>query len=267
MRKKSQRHLWLLAPAALLGAFSIFSLYHFSHYSAISRDTDEFAPLAEEFLPPELQLAASLEQSFQDEPQEVPAPGALKIPIFIYHSVRPFGANDPESLKAYEVTPELFEKELKYLQDNGYTVISLDQVAYDLKVGSTGLVKPVVLTFDDGWANQYKYAFPLLKKYHMAATFYVYTRPIGSKHFMTWDNLKEMSAAGMDIEDHSHTHPLFKNLPLDQAETEVVYSKKIIEAYLTLRFALRLLERRSHGGRQGCWLCDIPHDVQRGVSR
>src|SRR5260221_187102 len=115
-----------------------------------------------------------MEQFFQAFPEEVPARSALKIPIFIYHSVRPVTPTDSDEVRSYEITPELFEQQLKYLQDNGYTTITLDQVAADLKNGITSpITKPVVLTFDDGWHNQYKYAFPLLKKYHMTGTFYI----------------------------------------------------------------------------------------------
>jgi peptidoglycan/xylan/chitin deacetylase (PgdA/CDA1 family) len=223
---KTKRRLWRVLGlcVAVCGALGLV-VYGVARVAATSE------PLAA--LPPELAAAAALEQSFQNLPEEVPAPHALKIPIFIYHSVRPANPKDSDTQKSYEITPELFEQQLKYLQDHGYTTISLDQVAADLKAGTTQPVeKPVVLTFDDGWHNQYKYAFPLLKKYHMMATFYVYTNPIGTKHFLTWDELREMRAAGMTIEDHSLSHPIFKGMTLDAVRAEVTDSKKILEQEL-----------------------------------
>ena len=92
--------------------------------------------------------------------------------------------------------------------------------------------KPVLLTFDDGWENQYKYAFPLLKKYGMLATFYVYTNPIGTKHFLSWDEIREMDAAGMTIAAHSVSHPYYKELSLAAVKDEVEKSKQIIESHI-----------------------------------
>jgi len=204
---------------AILSGYVLFTL---------ARSEEFFATL-----PSELQFAAAIESSFQSLPEETPAPGALKIPIFIYHSVRPIGLNDSQELKDYEISPALFEQQLKYLQDNKYTTISLDQVAADLKNGNTlPVLKSVVLTFDDGWQNQYTYVFPLLLKYHMIATFYVYTNSIGTSHFLSWDEIKEMSAAGMLFASHSVSHPYFKSLPLSQVVTEATASKKILEQHL-----------------------------------
>ncbi len=177
---------------------------------------------------------AFLEQAFQNEPEKEPTPDSLKIPIFIYHSVRRHIAGESKIQEAYDITPELFEKQLKYLQDNGYTTITLDDLVHDIEQGTTTPVtKPVILTFDDGWRNQYRNAFPLLKKYHMTATFYVYTNPIGKKkHFLTWDQLKEMDAAGMTITSHTLSHPYLKLLSTDELTHEIVESKKILEAEL-----------------------------------
>ncbi len=175
----------------------------------------------------------SIEKSFQNEPEETPLPGALKIPILIYHSVRPINQNDSAELKAYEISPQLFERQLKYLKNNGFTAISLDDVANDLKNGTTTPgQKPVVLTFDDGWQNQYKYAFPLLKKYGMQATFYIFTNSINKNHFLSTSNIEEMENAGMIFESHSVSHPFFKNLQLDQVNIEMTNSKKTLEAIL-----------------------------------
>ncbi len=181
----------------------------------------------------ELQKAAAIEALNQALPEEPVKPGSIRIPIFIYHSIRPYPLSDSQNLRDYEITPELFEKELKYLQDNGYVPISLDELAADMKVGMTfPIPKPVVLTFDDGWQNQYKYAFPLLKKYYMTGTFFVFTNSIGKPHFLTWNNLKEMQAAGMTIGSHTLSHPYLNGLSLTQVKTEVIKSKKILEDHL-----------------------------------
>ncbi len=167
--------------------------------------------------------------------QNIPDSGApassIKIPIFIYHSVRP---HVPESAlqDKYDITPELLESQLAYMRDNGYTTISLDDLVRDVEAGTTTPVeRPVILTFDDGWENQYVNAFPLLKKYNMTATFYVFTNPISKKeHFLTWDQLREMDQAGMTIASHTLTHPYLNEISSDELKREITESKKIIEA-------------------------------------
>lgn len=178
-----------------------------------------------------------LETYFQEEPEEVFAPATstvpkVKVPIIIYHSVRPYVPGESIMQDRFDITPELFEQQLAYLQTNGYTTITPGELARDIKTGTTTPAsKPVLLTFDDGWENQYKYAFPLLKKYHMVATFYVYTKPIDRHRpsFLTWDQLREMSAAGMTIGSHTLSHPLFKHSTPEDIKWEISESKKVIE--------------------------------------
>ncbi len=220
----STSRVWMIfAAVATLATLSLYVVVQGARSKEVVSD-----------IPPEIESATLMEALFQMRPEELPTKDSVKIPIFIYHSIRPIDPNDSSAVKTYEISPELFEEQLKYLRDNGYTTVSLDDVVDDIKIHSTGSVKkPVVLTFDDGWENQYKYAFPLLKKYHMTGTFYVYTNPISKvDHWLTWDQLKEMQAAGMTIEDHTLSHPLFKHTSTDQIKTEVTQSKKILEQHL-----------------------------------
>lgn len=180
------------------------------------------------------QQSAAIETSFQNQPVLPHAPDALDIPIFIYHSVRPHYAGESKLQDAYDITPELLEQQLAYLRKNGYTAINMDDLTLYVMSGKIPAgMKPVVLTFDDGWQNQYVYAFPLLKKYGMKAVFYVYTDPISvMPHYLTWDELKEMDAAGMQIEDHTLSHPYLKDLSDADIEREMAESKKIIESHV-----------------------------------
>lgn len=158
----------------------------------------------------------------------------LHIPIFIYHSIRTYIDGESYEQDTYDITPELFEQQLKYLNDNGYTAINLDQLVSMVNRGSTGgILKPVVLTFDDGVQNQYQYAFPLLKKYSIRGVFYVFSHAMDANpHFMTWAELKEMDSMGMEIESHSVTHPYINKLTPEELHTELADSKKAIEEHL-----------------------------------
>ncbi len=160
----------------------------------------------------------------------------VRVPIFVYHSVRPHILNESALQDAYDVTPELFEQQLMYLKNNNYEVITMEALYNMMKKGRdvSDTKKKVVLTFDDGWENQYKYAFPILKKYGVSAMFYVYTRPIGYKHFLTWEQLREMKHSGMEIGSHTITHPFFKKSDEKSLRFEIIESKKVLEEKLSI---------------------------------
>ncbi len=158
----------------------------------------------------------------------------VRVPILIYHSVRPDFGGQTKSQTEYSVTPEELDAELAYIHSHGYTVISLDELQKDILTGTTSPVaKPVVLTFDDGWKNEFEYALPILKKYNDTATFFIFTNPIGrDKRFMTWDDVHVLESAGMTIGAHSLSHPYFPKLTPEEMRREVADSKKTLETHL-----------------------------------
>ncbi|HWB50446.1 MAG TPA: polysaccharide deacetylase family protein [Stellaceae bacterium] len=160
------------------------------------------------------------------EPDRLPA--AVELPILVYHHVVPGHGS-----ALLHVTPEGFEQQLKYLQSNGYRSISFDDLADGLEHGAPLPARPVILSFDDGWQNQYQHAFPLLRQYGFAATFYVVTGYVDRPNFMSSDELKEMIAAGMTIGSHSHWHPALPTLGTgERLKDEVVGSKLWLEERL-----------------------------------
>jgi len=102
-----------------------------------------------------------------------------------------------------------FAKQMKYMHDNGYNTITLDQFC-EWQEGRGELpAKPVLLTFDDGDRSVYEYAFPILKKYDFTATLFVITDKVGQEwekiDGVTWNELREMSDSGVfTIESHTH---------------------------------------------------------------
>ena len=154
---------------------------------------------------------------------------AIRVPTLVYHSVRPYYPEITDQVKEFTVPPDIFDEQLKYLEDNGYTAITMDDLAQYLTSGKTLPAKPVMLTFDDGWQNQFVYAFPILQKHHMPAVFYVYARAIGKKHFLTWNQLKAMVKGGMEIAGHTYSHPeLPKVLDGLAMSREIFGSKQIL---------------------------------------
>lgn len=128
--------------------------------------------------------------------------GFEPLPCFTYHTV------DPKLKNEIAITPAVFESELKTLSNLGYHTITARQL-YDHQYKRTALPsKPVMITFDDGWRNQYVYAAPLLKKYGMVATFFINPQPIASKYpgYLTKDMVLALAQGGNDIESHTWRH-------------------------------------------------------------
>jgi len=120
---------------------------------------------------------------------------------------------------------------LRYLQAQGYQSISLYDLVDYLNRGRLLPPKPVVLTFDDGYRDAYTNAFPLLQKYGMTGTFFLVTAPIDQHNpeYLSWEQVKEMNAAGMDMECHTYTHPDLRGKDADYIIWQVVGSKEAIE--------------------------------------
>ena len=161
-------------------------------------------------------------------------PKEKSVPILVYHSIAPapLAGHESGTQKHYRIDPAVFESELKYLKDNGYTTISFFKYSEHFASGMAIPDKSVVLTFDDGWQTQYDNALPILKKYGDTATFFIYTKVINPKHrtFMSWPEVLELDKAGMEVASHSISHPMLtKIIDIEKLRTEIAGSKKILE--------------------------------------
>jgi len=133
-------------------------------------------------------------------PTGVTSSGYQIVPILAYHR---FG----QQVSKMEVLVADFAAQLQYLADNDYRVVRLREVEDFLAGKGTLPNRAVVITMDDGYASNYKYAFPLLKEHGFPATVFVYTDFIGAKDALSWAQMREMVASGLiDIQAHSKTH-------------------------------------------------------------
>ena len=132
----------------------------------------------------------------------------IKLPILMYHHIDTID-NLPRSDKVgtgLRVSPEVFEKQLQFLRQNNFTTVNSFQLQ-DYLDGKFDLPKnPIMLTFDDGFKDNYTNAFPLLKKYNMSGDFAIVTSVVGLSDHMSWDDLKIMKAAGMSFASHTDHH-------------------------------------------------------------
>jgi len=134
--------------------------------------------------------------------------------------------------KAQKVTPELFERQMALLKEWNFNVVSLDALVKRMESGQRVPRNWVVITFDDGYENNYTRAFPVLKKYGYPATMFVSSDFLNTKDFMNFDQLREMIESGIDIGSHTRFHRYVGGVPQQLQYDEIVNSKKILETNL-----------------------------------
>jgi peptidoglycan/xylan/chitin deacetylase (PgdA/CDA1 family) len=169
-------------------------------------------------------------------PRPMPTPDGVartvQVPILMYHYISqpPAGANAVR--RDLSVPPDVFEQHLAFLQQRGYTSISLGDLVMALQIGQPLPEKPIVLTFDDGYRDHYEHAYPLLQAYGLTGTFFLLTAPIDQGHpgYVTWEQVIEMDAAGMEMEAHGYTHDDLKGRSREYLIWQMLGSKEAIEA-------------------------------------
>lgn len=144
--------------------------------------------------------------------------------VLMYHRVldetQAAGAVHPGMYVARNV----FEQHLRYLSRR-YRVVSLGQferwLSGALKISGV----PCLITFDDGWQDNYHHAFPLLKAYSLPAAVFLATGRIGKKEMLTWDQARDMESAGISFGSHTVTHAVLRGKNRDEIRRELVDSK------------------------------------------
>jgi peptidoglycan/xylan/chitin deacetylase (PgdA/CDA1 family) len=139
------------------------------------------------------------------------APAAMpvqtaRVPILMYHHIADAPPGADAIRRDLSVSPSDFRRHLDYLQAHGYHTISLADLAAHLQEGAPLPAKPIVLTFDDGYDDNYSNAYPLLRHFGYSGTFFVLTDFVGQAGYAGWEQIAEMSGNGMEIEAHGRTH-------------------------------------------------------------
>ena len=131
----------------------------------------------------------------------------VRIPILMYHSI-----SDADPNNSLLIPVKEFEEQIKWLKENGFTPMLLDDV---VQAYTTGYVpkRPVAITFDDGYSDNYTEAYRILKENSMKGTFFIITNNTDNDGFyMNSAMLKEMKDSGMGIENHTSKHIEFTTI-------------------------------------------------------
>lgn len=160
-----------------------------------------------------------------------------QIPILMYHGIQN-GLRMRHPYFETNTSPGLFEAQMRFLYEAGYKTASLDEVLQASR-GNQRMEKWVAITFDDGYRDFYTRAFPILQRYSATATVFVVPGFIDGLHpeknpndYMSWKQVKEVSAHGIRIGSHTMTHPKLYDLALAEVEQQVEQSKDIIQTKL-----------------------------------
>lgn len=166
------------------------------------------------------------------------------IPVIMYHKV----VNDESEggVHGTYITAEKFDKHMKYLKENNYEPITFKEL---LKLNYRNRFnngkKYIILTFDDGYEDNYKIAFPILKKYQFKCIIYLVSHlnynkwdvevpenPEKEFALMSWDMIKEMQEYGIEFGGHTMTHQKLAHIPFEQAKEEITKSTEFLEEKL-----------------------------------
>ncbi len=148
----------------------------------------------------------------------------VRIPILMYHSI-----SDSDPNNSLLVPVKQFEEEVRWLKENGFKPMLLEDV---VKAYETGYLpkKPVAITFDDGYADNYSDAYRILKENDMKGTFFIITNNIDQDSFyMNSSMLKEMNENGMGIENHTSRHIEFTNISRGDKITIIEEGRKALK--------------------------------------
>jgi len=161
-------------------------------------------------------------------------------PILMYHAIcLPHEPAGPFVMRASH-----FAKQMTWLKRLGYHPISLTQFLICKRDNQLPPARSVVITFDDGYADNYTYAFPILHQYDIPGTIFLVSDLIGSTNnwdhegqlggrpLMSWSQIRDMHGQGIHFGAHSRTHPALTAISSLQAESEIIGSRKLLESKL-----------------------------------
>lgn len=152
--------------------------------------------------------------------------------VLMYHRVLDENEGTPSIHPGMYVTRKVFSQHLEYLS-KFYTVVTLEQLEewFSGKRQISGI--PCLITFDDGWADNYDVAFPLLQKYSLPAAIFLITDQIGEKGMLTWPQAREMESFGISFGSHTVTHAVLKGKNHEEIRHELRDSQKRLQKELS----------------------------------
>lgn len=137
-------------------------------------------------------------------------PGPILAPVLMYHHVKPYSSGSE-----YVVSIDQFNRQVQWLKEEGYQTITINDLVEAIRYGKYLPLKPIILTFDDGYLDIYQNAYPILQEAGYTATMYLIENALNDYGYITDAIIEELSAEGWEFGNHSATHaylPSSKNM-------------------------------------------------------
>ncbi len=160
---------------------------------------------------------------------------SARVPILMYHTLG-------ERPSIISIAPSVFEWQMRWLHEKRYKIVSLSQLAKQLRTGVLPNGPTAVITFDDGFSTVYTVAFPVLARYRFPATVFVIPSLCGKSNewpdqptsvprqpLLTWAQIRGMHRDGIEFGGHTLTHRRLDRLPPAELQGEILDSKAMIE--------------------------------------
>lgn len=188
-----------------------------------------------------LQSKASL---FNKLPTPTPTPSngnpgtgyCLYVPVLMYHHVQPEAVAVQRGQTGLTVDPAFFDQQMGYIASHGYTAITAEQLVMALRNHTPLPPKSIVVTLDDGYQDNFDYAYPIFQKYHLIGNLMVATGllgGVGNNTYYTWDELKQMVDSGLIYTtDHTWSHYSMGSSTPDKDQYEILTAKQQLESHL-----------------------------------
>jgi peptidoglycan/xylan/chitin deacetylase (PgdA/CDA1 family) len=233
------------ALTAMAHAMTLVALASSTHVGALIRAQGPTVspPVYELALPPDRRLYELVRPTPQPaavrpSPIAPAAPVArttgswTTVPILMYHYIRT--NPDPRDRVGFglSVTPAMFRAQLDYLAQNGFHVVSLHQTVEAIRLHRPLPSRPVVLTFDDGYADFYTTAVPELRRHGFTATEFVVSGFVGRPGYLTWAQIQAVDGLGFTIGAHTVNHVALASVAPARAVWEMRQSKLTLESTL-----------------------------------
>lgn len=150
------------------------------------------------------------------------------LPILMLHSISNVPGNN------LCIPPEIFEKQITKIINDGFTTITASEYAKAMVDNKPMPKNPIIITFDDGYKDNYTNAFPIMKKHHIKGTIFPITNAVDkNKNFLTSSEIKEMEASGLiDFGSHTVNHVHLSKEDTAKVRYELIESKKFLESVL-----------------------------------
>lgn len=144
---------------------------------------------------------------------------SVGVPVLYYHSIQKSGENE------LMMDPKLFRSHLQWLKDNGYTSLTMEEFYNYIKYNTQVPEKSVVITFDDGYIDNYTNAMPIINEFDFDTTIFMVSDFVGNPNFLTESQLKELEKNKINIESHTANHLELAKLPKEKQREELQQSK------------------------------------------